>query len=219
MAVSKVQNFDIVTIHRSEIKNAPYNPRFISEGNKRRLKKGLKKFGLVETLVWNERTGNLVSGHQRLSQIDEIEGNQDYELTVSVVNLSETDEMALNVQLNNTSMMGEYDLDALAEMAEQGANIDDFGFSDSDIEILFGESDLVEKFIDSSEITETKDKLRDIKKDRSEYTEKMKEANNASFYFTVICESMEEREELFNKMGVPFSEEFINSEMLKRLAD
>lgn len=217
MAISKVQKFDIVTIHRSKILNAPYNPRFITDGNRKRLKKGLEKFGLVETLVWNERTGNLVSGHQRLSQIDELEGSLDYELTVSVINISKKDEMTLNVQLNNSSMQGEYDIQALTDMIHDGAEMKDFGFSDSDMEILFGESDLVEKFIDSSEVSETKDTLKEIKQNRKEYVEKMKENNNASYYFMVICENMEEREELFNKMGVPFSEECINSEMLKRL--
>lgn len=217
MAIAKYQHFETRTIHRSEIKNAPYNPRVIDDGARKRLKKGLKRFGLVGSLTWNERTGNLVSGHQRLSVMDELEKTQDYELTVSVVNVSEKEEMELNVQMNNSSMMGDFDIDALTDMVEMGADVDSFGFSDSDIDIMFGDSALVEKFEDSNEAKTAKETLKEIKKDRKEYYEKSKEDNSAGYYFVVVCESADEREELFKKMGVPFSEEFVNSGMLKRL--
>lgn len=217
MAIAKYQHFEMQTIHRSEIKNAPYNPRTIDDSSRKRLKKGLRRFGLVGSLTWNKRTGNLVSGHQRLSVMDELEKTQDYELTVSVVDISEKEEMELNVQMNNTSMMGDFDIDALTDMIELGADVDSLGFSESDIDIMFGDSELVEKFEDSSETKEAKETLKEIKKDRKEYYEKSKEENSASYYFIVVCESSEEREELFKQMGVPFSEEFINSSMLKRL--
>lgn len=177
----------------------------------------MKKFGLASTLTWNQRTGNLVSGHQRLAQMDILEGTQDYEITVSAIDVSLKDEMALNVQINNQSMMGEFDLDSLVDMVDMGADLDDFGFSDSDIDVLFGDSELAQKFTDNSEVEESKEKLRDIKQDRSEWTENLKKENSAAYYFTVICSSVDEREELFRKMGVPFSEEFVNSKMLYRI--
>ncbi len=219
MAIAKTQSFEVMNVHRSEIKNAPYNPRTISKGAERRLKKGMKKFGLATTLTWNKRTGNLVSGHQRLKQMDLLEGTVDYELTVSAVDIPLKDEMALNVQMNNQSMMGEFDIDSLIDMVDEGAEMTDFGFSDSDIDVLFGDSELVTKFIDSSEVEETKDTLRDIKENRAEYAEQMKKEHDASYYFVVVCDSSDEREELFKKMGVPFSEEFVNTEMLARLND
>lgn len=217
MAIAKSQAFEVDTIHRSQIKNAPYNPRYIDDEARKRLKKGLKNFGLVSTLVWNKRTGNLVSGHQRLSIMDELERTQDYELTVSIIDVAQKEEMELNVQMNNTSMMGDFDIDGLVTMADEGADISMMGFSDSDIDIMFGDSELLEKYEDSPVTSETKETLRDIKKDRKEHIEKAKEDNDASYYFTVICQNSTEREELFKQMGVPFSEEFVNSEMLKRL--
>lgn len=217
MEISKYQNFDIITIKRNEIKNAPYNPRVIEESARKRLKKGLKRFGLVELLVWNKRTGNLVSGHQRLSIMDELEKSKDYDLTVSAIDIDEKSEMELNIQMNNTSMMGDYDLDMLGDMINDGIDVNSLGFSESDIDIMFGDSDLVEMFVDSSEASETKEKLKEIKKDRTKLNEQAKKDNDASYYFIVVCESSDEREELFNKMGVPFSEEFVNSDMLKRL--
>lgn len=217
MAIAKYQKFEIQTIHRTQIKNAPYNPRVIDEEARKRLKKGLQKFGLVESLIWNKRNGFLVSGHQRISIMDELEKTQDYELTVSVVDLDEKSEMELNVQLNNTSMMGDYDIDLLTQMVQDGADIDNLGFSDADIDIIFGDSEISELFEDSNEAKEAKETLKDIKKNRAEYAEQAKKDNDASYYFMVVCETSEQREELFKKMGVPFSEEFIDSSLLKRL--
>lgn len=62
MAKSKYQAYDTETINRSEIKNAPYNPRIMDEKAKKRLKANIQKHGLVAALTWNKRTGNLVGG-------------------------------------------------------------------------------------------------------------------------------------------------------------
>src|SRR5690606_22852641 len=74
MSLSKYQKFVAVTIGRQEIKNAPYNPRVITDEEKKNLRRLIKKHGIVETLVWNIRTGNLVGGHQRLNILDALEG-------------------------------------------------------------------------------------------------------------------------------------------------
>lgn len=62
MAKSKFQNYDTETISRSDIKNAPYNPRIMDADAKKRLKKNIQRHGLVAALTWNKRTGNLVGG-------------------------------------------------------------------------------------------------------------------------------------------------------------
>lgn len=217
MGIAKYQHFESEVIHRSQIVNAPYNPRVMNDEARKRLKKGLRRFGLVGSLTWNRRTGNLVSGHQRLSIMDELERTQDYELTVSVIDVSEKEEMEINVQMNNASMMGEFDIDGLVNIVDLGADIDALGFSESDIDIMFGDSELVTMFEDSKKTEETKETLRNIKKDRHEYVERAKVDNDASYYFIVVCESADERAQIFKNMGVPFSEEFVSSQMLKRL--
>lgn len=83
------------------IKIAEYNPRQpLQPGDPayRKLKRSIEKYGLVDPLIWNERTGNLVGGHQRLRILQ-----REYQVTsvdVSVVDLSEADEKALNIALN-----------------------------------------------------------------------------------------------------------------------
>lgn len=93
--ISRFQKFKPANIHRSELKNAPYNPRKIQSENKKRLKKSLESHGLVETIVWNRRTGNIVGGHQRIEQLDALEKSQNYMLTVAEVDVDDAEEKSL----------------------------------------------------------------------------------------------------------------------------
>lgn len=143
--LSKIQGFVIVTIARSQITNASYNPRVISPAQRRKLTASLKKFRLVEPLVWNVRTGNLVGGHQRLSIIDALEGSPDYSLTVARIDVDDATEKALNIALNNPESQGQYDMDLLADVvreihAEDKTLIQDAGFDSSNLSMLFGDS-------------------------------------------------------------------------------
>lgn len=217
----QMEAYEIKKIKRSQIKLAAYNPRTITNEARKRLKKGLKKFGLVQPLVWNETTGVLVSGHQRLSILDETYKypDNDYTLTVSVVHLSEKDEKILNVQLNNQSMMGEFDYDALRDMQFEAPDLDQLGFSDSDLDIVFGENggEIGKLVADSEEAEETKDTLDEIKDERKQMNKQKDAENSASFYFTVICEDESQRTALMKKMGVPIYEEFITADKLEKL--
>lgn len=107
--ISKYQKFEAKTINRSEIKNADYNPRRIGEAEAKLLKKSLKTHGLVDTLIFNKQTGNLVGGHQRLAQLDSLENGTDYALTVSVIDVPLKKEKEINLMLNNPNAQGEYD--------------------------------------------------------------------------------------------------------------
>lgn len=106
-------------VKRSQIAFADYNPRFISDEARKTLRKGLKTFGLVGGIVVNEKTdGNLllVSGHQRLTEMDSLQGypKKDYTVRVEVVKLSDKQEKELNILLNNPSAMGEWDNERLS---------------------------------------------------------------------------------------------------------
>jgi hypothetical protein len=132
----KVESYRIEKLHRSKIKNAPYNPRVISDDNRKRLKKSLKNLGLLYPLVWNESTGNLVCGHQRLSIIDEIKKTDDYEITMSVVNLSEKEEVKANAIENSHNLRGEFDSDKLLSLFNQGFNFEELGFTENDLNVM-----------------------------------------------------------------------------------
>lgn len=212
---SKYQKFDTETISRADIKGAEYNPRVISEGAKKRLRKMISRHGLVMPLVWNRRTGNLVAGHQRLEALDALERKQDYWLIVAVVDVDEREERILNVQLNNPSMQGEWDLDKLIELTDEASiSPDEFGFSDGDIAVIFGDDGLNEIMGDNEEVAATKEQIQAIKDARKDGLERMKEKSGADFYFTVVCESEEQKRSLLKIMNVPEWEAYVNGRAL-----
>jgi hypothetical protein len=106
----------VKTVPITDILPVAYNPRTdLQPGDDRydRIARSLDRFGLVDPLVWNERTGNLVGGHQRL-KILKAKGVTSVE--VSVVNLSDEDEKALNLVLNSPTVSGEWDADRLTQV-------------------------------------------------------------------------------------------------------
>jgi ParB-like chromosome segregation protein Spo0J len=71
------------------LKPAKYNPRKdLKPGDPEydKLKRSVEQWDLVEPLVWNKRSGNLVGGHQRLKILEE---RGDTEVEVSVVDLGQ----------------------------------------------------------------------------------------------------------------------------------
>jgi len=98
----------------SKLRPASYNPRLtLQPGDPAyiKLERSLREFGLVEPLVWNERTGHVVGGHARL-RILKVMGVT--EVPVSVVRMSRARERALNVILNNQEAQGRFDPARLA---------------------------------------------------------------------------------------------------------
>ena len=101
----------------SKLNPAAYNPRKDlqpGDAEYQKLARSLNQFGCVEPVVWNERTGNVVGGHQRLKILL---AAGETELDVSVVNLSDADEKALNIALNKIA--GEWDTAALTELLQE----------------------------------------------------------------------------------------------------
>lgn len=138
MELSKFQGYQIERIARSAILDAPYNPRKIADGNRERLAKGLTRHKLVMPPVWNKRTGNLVSGHQRLSILDEKHKGGDYLLDVAAIDVPEKQEVEINILLNNESAMGEFDLGALKGLSQEfEIDLSNVGFSREDLYINF----------------------------------------------------------------------------------
>ena len=145
--VSKYQKFETKVITRSEIKNAEYNPRKISDSARKKLRENIKRVGLLDTIVVNKNTMNIVSGHQRVSILDSLERKQDYCLTVALVDLTEKEEIEQNLFFNNSKAQGEYDTFALGELFEYNdIEIENTGFDLPDLGILGVEGDLEPSF-------------------------------------------------------------------------
>jgi DNA modification methylase len=100
-----------------KINPAPYNPRrALKAGDPEyeKLRLSLDEFGLVEPLIWNSRSGNLVGGHQRFTVLVD-QGVERVE--VSVVDLPPAKEKALNLTLNK--VQGAWDEAKLAQLLDE----------------------------------------------------------------------------------------------------
>lgn len=219
MAKSKYQSYDTETISRQMIKNAPYNPRIMDDKAKKRLKKNIAKHGLVAALTWNKRTGNLVGGHQRLEQLDALEKNKDYELTVCVVDVDEREEAALNVQLNNPSMQGEWDFDKLANMTEE-FDLDlseDLGFTDSDIDFMFEGDDRFSQLFDTQEGENMRGDLEKVKEARKKSVDNLKERNSINWYTVIVFENEADHDAFMKEINIPKFEQYVTEEQVRRI--
>lgn len=136
---------DIRVISIEQINAAAYNPRVdLQPGDPEyeKLKRSIEEFGYVEPIVWNERTGNMVGGHQRYKIMVHEQGHT--ELAVSVVDLDDQQERLLNIALNKVS--GDWDEEALTQLLvdlqQDGADISLAGFDEVDLKQMIGEIEI-----------------------------------------------------------------------------
>ena len=132
---------DLRRLPIAELAPAPYNPRLtLKPGDSRyeRLARSLHEFDLVQPVVWNERTGHLVAGHQR---IEVLKHQGATEVDVVVVDLALEREKALNIALNNSQVGGDWDPGKLVDVLAELNNLPDVdatltGFDEADINDL-----------------------------------------------------------------------------------
>lgn len=118
---------------------ADYNPRKDlkpGDAEYEKLKRSIEQFGYVEPVIWNQTTGRVVGGHQRLKVLMDMGMT---EVDCVVVEMDEEKEKALNIALNKIS--GDWDKDKLALLIAdlQGADFDVSltGFEPAEIDALF----------------------------------------------------------------------------------
>lgn len=115
-------------VHPDDLRPRADNPRGMDERRYAKLKDALDRFGFVEPLVVNTRTGNLVGGHQRRRAALELGIT---EIPIVEIDVDEDEERALNVALNNRELQGEFDPKGLVEFLrpiEQGPLLEASGF-------------------------------------------------------------------------------------------
>lgn len=112
----------LATMRLADLEGAPYNPRTISPEALTGLGESVRRFGLVQPVIWNRRTRRIVGGHQRVKALA---AQGVVETDVVVVDLPEGEEKALNLALNSQAIAGEWTPDALALIDEVAASMPD----------------------------------------------------------------------------------------------
>lgn len=198
------EKFEVVQICRHQVKNAPYNPRKIKAENKKKLKKNLETVGLLAPIIWNETTGNVVSGHQRLKVLDEISETKDYLLTVSKVKLSEKAEKEQNLFMNNKSAQGEFDLSLLVDMYEdETIDFERGGFDVTEIKDMFGDEITA---MHSDDLLDMSAKYREGMEVRKRRRAKSDSDEDNQFFIVLVFETQDERDFYLKQYDLPIKQ-------------
>lgn len=236
-----------VELKRSQIRLHEQNPRVISAENRKALKRGIKKFGMVGGIVVNKRTGyTLVSGHQRLSVMDELQKynadtkENDYPIRVDLIDVEEKEEKELLILLNNPSAQGEWDYDTLRELipdidykdaglTEQDLDIIgvDFNFQSEEENAIAGElDDLMEPVREEHQAevaqrqAERAEKVAHMKQVKQEVKEAAtKAAANMDAYLMLSFDTWEAKAEFCEKFGFDPEQKFYKGEEFENKID
>ncbi len=151
---------EIGKIKLVDIEPADYNPRVITEEAKKKLRNSISTYGLVEPIIINTQNMRIISGHQRYQILLDVlmevvnlaecefdylvKDDYGYVFDFQQLNIKNEDyEKALNIVLNNTNLMGDYDYEKLesllTELEFNGFDLTFTGFDnleDIDIDLL-----------------------------------------------------------------------------------
>ena len=138
-------HFKQVTISTDKVIPNPKNPRIdLRPGMPlyERLKDSIEHFGYLDPIIWNKRTGMIVSGHQRFQVMKDIaksKGETIDQIDVMEVDMSESQQDAFMVAINKiTGLWDNEKLSALfKDLAEEDLSYT--GFEDFEIDALLND--------------------------------------------------------------------------------
>lgn len=179
----------LVEMPLDKLKPAAYNPRVeLTEDMEeyQALKKSIEEFGDVEPIVWNQRTGNIIGGHQRYNVLKAL----GYKAAmVSVVDMEEAQEKTLNIALNKVE--GEWDEEKLKTVLEE-LDFEDVqlaGFNMDEVALLMEDDGGFEE------------SMEEALGDAEEYSEDGYQ-NGISFVITLRFETPEQAQDWAEKEGI-----------------
>jgi len=127
---------DIQRLPLDRLKPAPFNPRKDlgpDDPEYVALARSIARWGLVQHIVWNKRSGLVIGGNQRLKVLQQANVK---ETDVVVVDLPPGEEQELNIALNKIQGRFTYPElpDLLSELDANGFDVTLTGFSDTELE-------------------------------------------------------------------------------------
>lgn len=136
MKDNKFKESQKVTIKRSEINFAPFNPKNHSKEEITAMKSNIKRVGLLGGIIVNKTTNNLIDGHKRIMSTDLIQGydgtpEKDYLIGVEVTEMDEKTEKEQNVwqTVSRTVLDDELMKSLIPDIDYKLAGLSDFDYS------------------------------------------------------------------------------------------
>lgn len=233
--ITKFQTSKSAELLRSAINFAEYNPRKISDFASTQLRKNIRRVGLVGGIIVNERTMHIVSGHQRIRQIDKLEAynpetkENDYLLRVDMIDVDEKTEIEQNIFMNSSTVQGEFDIDILKtiipEIDYKNAGLDEADLNLIGVEIFkdqfeSGVSVLEQSLVDVMRpIEERKEEIKNLKK--KIIADASAKVDGLDSYITLNFRNINEKRAFMKRFGFDPDEKFIDghsfSEMIERV--
>lgn len=148
---------DIDKIRLTDITPADYNPRRINDTQLSKLSKSIQDFGLVDPIIINLQNNKIIGGHQRYRVLLDKYTSNDQDLyllklgdigwafpSTDLTIDSEEHEKALNILLNQTNLMGEWDNEkletVLKDLKELNFDLELTGFNDYELDLYLDDS-------------------------------------------------------------------------------
>lgn len=215
MSTKKITESETIVINRSQITFAPYNPRRQDPRVVAELKKNFKRVGFLGGVVWNQTTGNIVSGHKRIQAMDLIYGydgtpGKDYQVRVERVMMDNKTEREQNIFMNSPTVQGAFDSDLLAAMIPD-IDYELAGLDQADITMLSVQTK--NDFLPSSPITDIMEDMNAVEAPLAARREEIKEKKRRSLdtiegrqqqesaYITLSFDSVENKVAFLEQIG------------------
>ena len=235
MELSKYIKSESAEVLRSEIHFADYNPRTITEEAKRSLRRGIKKYGLLGGVIVNRKGMTIVSGHQRVAVMDDLNKypETDYTLRVDMIDVDDKAEKELNVLLNNPNAQGSWDFDLLREIIPDidyksaGLTAEDLNIIGVDYLLKTDEEDAIADAL--NDITAPTDALKDAQRQskiahakqvkaqvRADAEEK---AENLDAYVMVSFDTFKAKSAFMQRFGLGEYDKFIKGEVFSDMIE
>lgn len=229
---------ETITIKRSQINFAPFNPKKHTDEQIAQMRKNIKSIGFLGGIIWNEQTKNLVDGHKRTMSLDIIHKydgtpETDYEIKVEKVSLDLKTEKEQNIfqTRSRTELDEELMRLLIPEIDYQNAGLDDYDlnlyavdYSHFEVPNISDEIEEVYQPIKQQKEIEreisAEAKKEAVKQAKEEIKQKATEkAQNLDAYVTLSFDNWKHKEAFMLRMGFDPEMKMIKGETLSAMVE
>lgn len=217
-AKAYLDRYEVIEVHRTQIKNAPYNPRIMGDAERRNLAGIISKLGNLGPPNWNRRSGNIIGGHQRFKVFDDFYGTKNYTIRVAAVDLDDKQEREANIALNNRLAQGDDDYEKLAEMIKGDLDLAACGYDSASVFKLFGEGALEARSDGGERLLKLGDELAENQQRIKREVEQMSaKRDDTQFFLVFVFRDTSELDGVLGRFELPNEQWQSGDDLVARL--